>query len=254
MSRFFHLLRNEIRILLLSPATYVAAVLSLLMMGAFYFLTLLDLSQREQTELPNVVFFRYFLFPACFLAPMLTMKSLAEERRLGTLETLLTTPISAFAVVFSKFLAAYAFYAALWILALAFPLVATLALPQPELPGLLLDPGSLLGGYAFVFLTGMLFIAIGIFASSLTRSQLVAGMLSFSCIFLLIVGLTMLNVQATGLTGLTPTVGDLIGYFQVFDHYNDFVRGLLDTRPLIYYFSGTLLVLGLASLVVEAKS
>lgn len=254
MNRFRHLLRNELRILLLSPATYIAAVLSLGMMGFFYYLTLLDLSQREQTELPSVIFFRYFLFPACFLAPMLTMKSLAEERRLGTLETLLTTPISPFAVVCAKFLAAFAFYATMWLLALAYPFITVSLLPQPELAPLLLEPGSLIGGYLFVLLTGMLFVAIGIFASSLTRSQLVAGMLSFSCIFLLIVGVTMISTQVPGLKGLESYTGDWLAYFQVFDHYQDFVRGLFDTRPFIYYLSSTLLVLGLASLVVEAKT
>lgn len=254
MSRFFHLLRNELRILLLSPATYLAAVLSLSMMGFFYYLTLVDLARQEQTELPNVVFFRYFLFPVSLMVPMLTMKSIAEERRLGTLETLMTTPVPAFAFVLCKFLAAFAFYAAMWALALGFPLLAVMVLPHPELAQLLLDPGSLIGGFSFVLLTGMLFVSIGIFASSLTRSQLVAGMLSFSSIFLLIVGMTVLRTQAPSLGGLDPVTGDLLGYLQVFDHYEDAVRGLLDTRPLVYYISGTLLVLGLASLVVEAKS
>lgn len=254
MSRFLHLLRNEIRILLLSPATYVAAVLSLLMMGFFYYLTLVDLAQEQQTELPNVVFFRYFLFPVSLMVPMLTMKSIAEERRMGTLETLMTTPVSPFAFVAAKFLAAFAFYALMWSLALGFPLIAITLLPHPELAQLLLEPGSLIGGFLFVLLTGMLFVAIGIFTSSLTRSQLVAGMLSFSCIFLLIVGMTVLRAQAPGLGELDPVTGDLLSYLQVFDHYDDAVRGLLDTRPLVYYLSGTLLVLGLASLVVEAKS
>jgi len=79
-------------------------------------------------------------------------------------------------------------------------------------------------------------------------------MLSFSAIFLLIVGMTVLRAQASSLGMVHPVAGDLVSYLQVFDHYNDAVRGLIDTRPLIYYGSGTLLVLGLASLVVESKT
>lgn len=254
MSRFSYLLRNEIRSLLLSPATYAAAVLSLLMMGFFYYLTLLDLAQQPQRELPNVIFFRYFLFPVCLMVPMLTMRSVAEERRQGTLGTLMTTPVTAFAFVLSKFLAAFFFYALMWLLALGFPLLAVLYLPHPELAQLLLEPGSLLGGFLFVLLSGLFFVAIGIFTSSLTRSQLVAGMLSFSTIFLLVVGTTVLRTQSPGLGIADVFAGDFLGYLQVFDHYNDAVRGLLDTRPLIYYGSGTLLVLGLATLVVETKT
>ncbi len=253
MKRFSLLLRNELRVLLISPSTYLAAVLSLIMMGFFYYLTLVDLAQNPQQDLPNVTFFRYFLFPVCLMVPMLTMRSIAEERRLGTLETLMTTPVPAFSFVMAKFLAAYIFYAGMWLLSIGFPLITVLYLPHPELEQLLFEWGSLLGGLYFVLISGMFFVAIGIFTSSLTRSQLVAGMLSFSIIFLFIVGMTVLRSQAPGF-GTGVVTNDLLAYLQVFDHYNDAVLGMLDTRPLIYYLSSTLLVLGLSSLVVEAKS
>lgn len=254
MKNFTVLLRHELRMLWINPATYLAAVLALLMLGFFYYLTVAEYAQSAQSELPNARFFRYFLFPVVLLVPMLTMKSIAEEKRLGTLQTLMTTPVGPTAIVASKFLAAYIFYCIVWGIALAYPLLTILILPQAELRPLLLEPGSLLGGYFFITTSGMLFVALGIFTSSLTRSQLIAGMLSFSAIFLLIIGATAIEFIAPGLGSWRPFPGEALSYLQTFDHFEDAVRGMIDLRPLIYYFSSTALVLALSSLVVEAKS
>lgn len=254
MRNFTVLLRHELRALWINPATYLAAVLSLLMLGFFYYITIAEYAQAAQSELPNARFFRFFLFPVVLLVPMLTMKSIAEERRLGTLQTLMTTPIGPTAVVVSKFLAAYIFYCAVWGVALAYPLLTVLVLPQADLRPLLLEPGSLLGGYFFITTSGMLFVALGIFTSSLTRSQLIAGMLSFSAIFLLIIGVTAIEHIAPGLGSWKQFSGEALAYLQTFDHYEDAVHGMIDLRPLIYYFSTTALILALSSLVVEAKS
>lgn len=253
MKSFHLLLRHELHILWINPATYLAAVLSLVMMGFFYYYTITAFAEAPQTVLPNALFFRFFLFPVVLLVPMLTMKSIAEERRLGTLQTLMTTPVGASAIVMSKFAAAYLFYCGLWGLALAFPIMAVIILPQADLRSLLLDPGSLLGGYFFIATSGMLFVAIGIFTSSLTRSQLVAGMLSFSIIFLLIIGITAFDYLAPNMGEWHGLSGETIAYMQMFDHFEDAIDGMIDTRPLVYYLSGTFLVLGLATLSVEAK-
>lgn len=248
------LLRHELHALWINPATYLAAVLSLVMMGFFYYYTITVFADAPQAILPNALFFRFFLFPVVLLVPMLTMKSIAEERRLGTLQTLMTTPVGPTAVVLSKFGAAYLFYCALWALALLFPLIAIWTLPHADLRSLLLDPGTLLGGYSFIATSGLLFIAIGIFTSSLTRSQLVAGMLSFSIIFLLIIGITALDYLAPNLGEWYGLSGETLQYLQIFDHFEDAIDGMIDTRPLVYYFSGTALVLGLATLSVETKT
>lgn len=254
MRSFLVLLQYELRALWINPATYLAAVLSLLMMGFFYYLTIASFVEAEQTVLPNAQFFRYFLFPVVLLVPMLTMKSIAEERRLGTLQTLMTTPVSASAVIISKFLAAYLFYCLLWACALTFPLITVWKLPQADLRQILLEPGSFFGGYFFIATSGLLFVAIGIFTSSLTRSQLVSGMLSFSIIFLLIVGVAALKYLTGGLSQWHGLSAEMINYLQMFDHFEDAVDGLIDSRPLVYYLSGTVLILGLATLNVEAKS
>ena len=94
MRHFFTILGHEIRALLVNPSTYIAAVLFLGVMG-FVFSEVLDVySKIPQETAPAVVFFRFFPIPALFIVPLLTMRCLAEERRLGTIETLLTTPVT----------------------------------------------------------------------------------------------------------------------------------------------------------------
>jgi ABC-2 type transport system permease protein len=253
MRHFGTLLRHELRALFISPATYIAAVLALLLMGFFYFLTLLSLTEGEQGRQPATLFFSTFWVPALLIVPMLTMKSLAEERRLGTLEALLTTPVTTLAVVLAKFTAAWCFYQLVWLAALIYPWLSAMLIDQPEMTARLLDRGSILGGLLFIALSGTLFVAVGIFSSSLTRSQLVAGMLSFSIIFLLVVGVAALRILPAGPGDAATWSQPLLGYLQVFQHFEDFSRGVIDTRPLAYYLSGAALVLGLACLMVEYR-
>lgn len=251
MKHFFTLLRHEIRALFLAPATYAAAVLFLVLMGWIYWRILLEFSQEPQNELPSGLFFQLFWLPVLFLVPLLTMKSIAEERRHGTLETLMTTPVHAGAVILSKFLAAYFFYCLLWLLTLGFPLLVCLAIDSPLTEAKLLDRGTLTGGYLFIAISGLLFVAVGIFASSLTRSQLVAGMLSFCILFIFIFGMRQLQEEAYA---WLPWVEDMLDYMQIFRHHEEFTRGVIDTRPFFFYISNTALILGISILVVDSKA
>lgn len=251
MRRFLILLGHEWRALAFSPATYIAAFLFLILMG-YVFLTILHESSLEPREaLPMEIFFRAYALPVLFMIPLLTMRSLAEERRLGTLDALLSTPVTMPQVVAAKFAAAYGFYLFLWLLSLGFPWLAATVLPRPELAILLLDPGILLGGYAFVAISGLFFVAIGIFSSALTRSQLVAGMLCFTILFIVVVGLPALREQAAG---QLDWLGGSLDYLQIGAHLDDFCRGILDSRPLFYYGGNTLVVLGLSVLILESRS
>lgn len=251
MRHFPILLRHELRILQVSLSTYVAAVLFLLFMALAYFFTLHQYSLREQTTNLSESFYRWFVIPVLFMVPLLTMRSIAEERRMGTLEVLMTTPASAFEIVLAKFSAAYLFYTLAWTACLSFPWVAYWIMGRPELMGILWQPGPVWGGLLFVLLTGMLFIAVGVFASSLTRSQLVAGMLCFSILFIMLVPAIILNQL-----GFTPAnwLGELLANLDTTRNLEAFARGIIDSRPLVFFASNALLVLGLASLVVEAKA
>jgi len=112
MRLFRILLAHELRMLLVSPATYIAATLFLLVMGFVFAGILETFTAAPQEAAPAAVFFQLFWLPVFFMVPLLTMKSIAEERRLGTLETLLTTPVSTPQVVLAKFAASYALYLA----------------------------------------------------------------------------------------------------------------------------------------------
>lgn len=254
MRQIFRLFRHELRCLLYTPSTYIAMVLSLLLMGFFYFVTLLTISSEEQDQLPPTLFFSLFWIPVLLIVPMLTMRSFAEERRLGTIETMLTAPVQPSQLVLAKFLAAYTFYLLVWALTIFFPIITAQVLKQPEFNSKLFHLGALTGGYLFIAVSGLLFVAIGIFTSSLTRSQLVAGMLSFSILFMIIVGVAAIHMLQfeSGAGSLLPDTA--LDYFQIFEHFDDFSRGMVDTRPFAYYLTGTVAVMGFSVLIIESKS
>ena len=251
MKHFFSLLKHELRTLFFAPASYTAGFIFLMLMGFIYLLILEEFSLKAQDVLPAEMFFQLFWIPVFFMVPLITMKSFAEERRMGTLETLMTTPVTAFEVVMSKFLASYLLYCLLWALTMGFPLLVSFTLDSPTIMAPLLDLPTFSGSYLFVFTSGLLFIAIGILSSSLTRSQLVAGMLCFFILFFLILGSpALISQSAAWLPWLKPS----LDYFHIFEQLEDFSRGIIDTRPLFYYLSLTALVLGVSTLVVESKA
>jgi ABC-2 type transport system permease protein len=254
MRNFFILLKHELRMLLISPPTYIAAVLFLSLMGFLYWAILRGMVNAPEESLPIVQFFSIFWIPVFFVVPLLTMRSIAGERSTGTLDTLMTTPTSRVAVILSKFAGAYIFYMLLWLATLSFPLITAKLFPSAALSGSLLAPAPIIGGFLFLGLSGILFVSIGIFASSITRSQLVAGMLSFTTLFVVIIGGQQLANIAEGGTDLSAWANDLINYLQIFQHLDDFSRGVIDTRPFFYYTSTGVLLLGLSTLVIEAKA
>jgi ABC-2 type transport system permease protein len=247
------LLLHELRMLILSPATYVAGVLFLTMMGGFYYCVLYFYDTQVEVTLPSTQYFQLFFVPVLFMVPLLTMKSLAEERRLGTLEALLTTRASALEIVLAKFGAAYLLYVSLWALTLLYPWIAQQYLPVGRVDARLVDTASLLGGFLYVALSGVLYIALGLLASSVTRSTLVAGMLAFGMLLVVIMGWSLLakllGQNPEWLSQLQP----LQDYVPTFRHLADFSIGVIDTRPFFLYASNTLLVLGLTTLAVEAR-
>ncbi|RRJ95229.1 hypothetical protein Ga0100231_013835 [Opitutaceae bacterium TAV4] len=249
MKHFLTIFGHELRMLLVSPGTYIAAVLFLMLMGFIFAGVLESYSAAAQETSPSGVFFQLFWVPVLFMVPLLTMKCLAEERRLGTLETLLTTPVSTAEVVLGKYAAAYVLYTGLWASTGGFFWI----LQRFAREARFIDPGSLIGGYLFVAVSGLLFVAIGVFASSLSRSQAVAGIMAFSLLFATIIGLR----YAAGLDLLKPeamaSMRQIVEYAQIFQHLDDFTRGVVDTRQILFYISGTALALILSILGVEAK-
>jgi ABC-2 type transport system permease protein len=249
MKHFLTLLSHEIRMLLVSPATYVAATLFLGFMGLIFTKILEIYSATPQEASPATVYFQLFWLPACVMVPLLTMKCLAEERRLGTLETLLTTPVTTTEVVLAKFGAAYFLYAALWGSTAGFFFI----LRKFSGDARFLDSGPLLGGFLFIAISGLFFVAIGVFASSVTSNQSVAGILACVMLAMLIIGGNALSDSTWLEQGALRPVKTVIDYAHVFAHRDDFTRGVIDTRHLLFYASGTVLALLFSILSVEAK-
>lgn len=251
---FFRLCFHEIKRLFLSGTTHVAGVLFLALMLVFYWTILQDYSHYEHSLNPTVAFTKVFWLPALYTIPLLTMRSIAEEKRLGTLELVLTAPIRPFTWVVCKFVAAYSVYILFWALTLLFPLVAVFSIKDSGAFRVLFSNEAVVGSYIFIALSSFLYVAVGIFSSSLTRSQLVAGMLSFTFLFIFILGSKLLEANALLFGPLSEDIGMWIDYLQTLEHLNDFSLGVLDTRPFIFYLANGLLLLWTSALVLEHKT
>jgi ABC-2 type transport system permease protein len=249
MRHFFTILAHEVRMLLVSPSTYIAAVAFLSLMGFVFTSILEQYSKAPQDQSPASVFFYYYWFPVIFMVPLLTMKCLAEERRLGTIETLLTSPVTTVEVVLGKYAAAYLLYMLFWGSSSGFFYILMRFAGDAHL----IDPGPILGGYLFIAVSGLFFIAVGVFASSLSRNQSVAGII---CVVLLVAiilgGQYLASASWLDREALLP-LKEAVNYAQIAQHREDFTRGVIDTRELLFYVSGTVLALIFSILSVEAK-
>jgi ABC-2 type transport system permease protein len=249
VKHFFTLLRHEVGVMLINPATYIATVVFLVLMGAVFYQLLIDYAHDASDVSPAVNFFKFFFLPVILLTPLLTMHSLAEERRRGTLETLLTTPVTTVEVVLAKFAASYLFYVALWGSTVSFHLLLYRFAESSSA----IDPGPLIGGYTFIALCGLPYIAMGIFASALTRSQLVAALVTFALCGLFTFT-PLLLPEIFDDPGALPLVRAIIDHLQVVQHANDFILGTIDTRAPVLFASSCIFWLFLAILALDTRS
>jgi len=160
-----------------------------------------------------------------FILPLITMALFSEEKKRGTIELLLTAPITDMQVVLGKFLAAVLFY----VLLFATTLVELAILFMYSKPAI----GPIVTGYLGVLLYGFAFLAIGMFISSLTENQIIASILTFAVILMLWL------VDSLSRT-MGPTMGAIFSYLSVFEHLNDFLTGVISTSHIIFYVSLTL--------------
>src|SRR6476659_3731604 len=159
-----------------------------------------------------------------FVLPLITMRTYSEEKRSGTIELLLTSPVTDVEIILGKFLGAMALYAAMLAITIIHMLVLfSYANPKPEWTVPVI-------GYVGLLLMGGCFISVGLLISSLTKNQIVSGMVTFA-VFLL---LWVINWIAS-FTG--PTTQSVLNYLSITDHFDDFTKGILDTKHLVYYFS-----------------
>ncbi len=247
MRIFWALLRKELGGYFLSLTGYVIIAAVTLLTGLSFTVLMFTLGTDTITMPVTEAFYQTYFFwlILLLLAPVVTMRLFALEKSTGTFETLMTTPVGDAQVVTAKFSAAMIFYLVAWL-----PLLACLVIVQHfTRQTAALDARTLGATYLGIFLVGGLFLAIGSFASSLTRSQMVAAMINF----VLGSGLFALGFVAKALPFASENQLRAVSYFNLFKQMDDFARGVVDTRAVIFHLSLTFLFLFLTLRIVERR-
>jgi len=237
MSKVLLLTRRELSAYFVSPIAYVALVLFLLLSGTLFGSPWFGSFRPSQpAQLQSVFFMVSFIL--LLVVPALTMRTLAEERGSGTIESLLTAPVTDVEVVVAKFLGCWIFYLAI----LAPTLLYVVALAYFGSP----DYGSIMAGYLGLVLLGAMYIAVGILASSLTRMQVIAFVVAFfPLLFLHLLGL---------FAGSLPSPWrSIMRVASTLAHYEDFNRGIVAATHVVYFLAITVYTLFLTVKVLESR-
>jgi ABC-2 type transport system permease protein len=247
MSIFWVLLRRELAAYFFSLTGYVIIAAITFLTGES-FVELIDAIQNDPWPMPvTEMFFSTYYFWLILLlsAPVITMRLFALEKASGTFETLMTTQVGDLAVVMAKFSAAFLFYIVMWLPLLACLLMVGHFTSQARA----LDFGMIGGMYLGIFLIGGFFLSFGCLASSLTRSQMVAAMISLAFgVSQFALAWVAKNHSASDQWQL-----QMLSCLDLFDQMNDLARGAVDTRVLVFYATTIFLFLFLTLRVVESR-
>ena len=227
--------RKETRSYFVSPIAYVVALVFVSLTGYFF----VDAMSSEIFPEASVNSYTgRSIFILVLVGPLLTMKLLAEEQKLGTIELLLTSPVRDWEVILGKFFASLAIFGSA--LALTLVYVAFLfAFGNPDL-------GPIVTAYVGLFLFGAGALAVGLFTSALTSNQIVAAILSYGVLTLL----TIIHLAADQVDGATAA---LLNELSMVSQFEDFTRGILNLRSVIYYLSMIVMFLFLAVRALEFR-
>jgi ABC-2 type transport system permease protein len=224
---------KELRSYFASPIAYIIIGLFALLFGWFFFVYLSVFVQRSSQMAmgggaPNInqdMIRGVFLNSAViilFVMPMITMRTYSEEKRSGTIELLLTSPVTDFQIIMGKFLGALGLYASMLLVTMLY--IAMLFLyGNPEWR-------PIATGYLGLLLMGGCFLSVGLFISSVTKNQIVAGFLTFA-VFLMLWVINWMADQSG------PIMGAVLKYLSITDHFDDFARGIIDTKHVVYYLT-----------------
>ena len=235
MQKALVLARRELAGYFYSPMAYVIGALFVLASGLWFFHKIF-IPGNEASLRP---LFEAMAYIMVFAVPLLTMRLMTDEVRTGTIETLLTAPVTDTEVIMGKFLGVLAFYIALLAATVGF-LVLMIVFGQP-------DPGVALTGYLGMLLLGAAFIAVGLFASTLTSYQLVAAIVAVAI-------LAAFSLLAQALVAYAPApLNELAARLNVMTYFRDFSRGVFDTRGLVFFLTATGMFLFLSVKTLESR-
>lgn len=225
--------KREMSSFFTSPVAYIVMGLFLLISGFLFFSTFFLYDKAEMRG-----FFSLLPLLFAFFIPAITMRLFAEEKKSGTIETLITMPFSSREIVFGKFLSGLAFTAVMLLPTLIY--VFTVARLGE------LDPGPVVSGYLGALFLAAAFTAIGLYCSFLTKNQIVAFFVAFSiCIVLVLLDNFLI---------LLPSVlVDVFEFISAGSHFNSIARGILDSRDIVYFLSVTAAFLVKTSLDLEER-
>lgn len=222
-----------------SPVAYVFTVIFLLLLGffTFYVSRFFEMGQADLRS-----FFQWHPWVFLLLVPALAMRLWSEERRLGTIELVLTLPVTVGEVIIGKFLAAWIFIG--FSLVCTFPMVLTVIyLGDPDI-------GALLCAYVGSFLMAGAFLSVGIMTSSLTRSQVISFILAVViCLFFVLAGFAPVTEMLSGWAPLWLV--EIISELSFLFHFLSMERGVLDLRDIVYYFSVIFFMLFANGVIVQ---
>ncbi|HXI59498.1 MAG TPA: ABC transporter permease subunit [Polyangia bacterium] len=225
--------KREIRTYFNSPIAYIVVTVFTIITGYLFFTQLFIEKQADMRGLFGVMPLLFM-----FLVPAITMRLLAEEKGSGTLELLITMPVRDWEIVVGKFLAALALICTALALTLVFALTVKSMGP--------LDKGPTIGGYVGLVLMGGAYASIGLMASSYTRNQIVAFIVSFAiCFALYLLGRISQFVP--------ESLQALFSFLSIDTHFENISRGVIDTRDVIYYLSVMAVCLLLATVSLESR-
>lgn len=245
MNGFLVLWRREMTGYFHSPVAYASLTFFLVVMGmTFYFLASVLAEGVPGVGVMNLMFGSpFYWMTQMVVVPLLTMRLFAEERRMGTLETLLTAPVSDAALVGAKFAGVYSFYLMMWTPTLIF--LAVLHGLSAEIPPF--DPGAVAGGYLGAALTGALFLSIGLLCSLTTSNQIIAAITCFALMILFFFSGFLEFISHH------PTAVALADYLSPHRHMIEFSRGIVDSRPVVLYLGAAFFFLFSATRILESR-
>ncbi len=225
---------KEIQIFFLSPTAYIVGLIFLALAGVFFTRDLGD-PFPEATLSP---FFQGTVIIFILLAPALTMRLIAEESKLGTIELLLTSPVRDWEIIIGKYLASLIFFLAL-VATSGFYVILLFVFASP-------DPGPIYAGYLGLTLYGAAALAVGLLTSTLTNNQIVAAVVAMG----ILLALFFADLASGAVGGF---IGELIGGIGMKTHFDDFDRGVIDTKHIVYYLSVITFFLFLSVRALESR-
>jgi ABC-2 type transport system permease protein len=234
MRKVLTIAAKEIRSYFVSPMGYVVLAFFLGICGLIFALTV----TMTQAEASMAGIFHTMIFVSLMMVPIITMGLLSQEQATGSLELLMTNPIRETEVVLGKYLAALTLYALALLGSLEFAIIIG-AFGEP-------DWMAILSGYIGVLLAGMAFIAIGVFSSAIVANQIAAAVLGYvMLLFFWLIG--WLD------TATESVIGDVAKYISILENFQDFAKGIIDSRPVIFFVSLIVFALFLSVRSLESK-